>query len=132
MNSFLRTAAIFIIAATSGSIVVAQETETAFDAFQARDYATALKKWRSQSEQGNSSAQINLGILYAEGKGVLKDPTTAHMWYNIGSATASNEMASVLGSTYRNHIELIMTREQIAKATRRAKVCISSDYRDCD
>ena len=84
MNSILRTAALSIVVAISGSMVVARnfDKDKGFAAFQAGDYATALKEWRPQAEQGISSAYINLGILYAEGKGVLKDPITAHMWYN--------------------------------------------------
>ena len=134
MNSFLRIAALSIVVAVSGSTVVERnfDKDKGFAAFQAGDYATALKEWRPQAEQGISSAYINLGILYAEGKGVLKDPITAHMWYNIGSANASNGMASTLAPVYRNNIERIMTREQIAEATKRARVCMSSGYQDCD
>ncbi len=134
MNSFLGAAVLSIVVAISGSMGAAQDfdNDKGFAAFQAGDNATAFKEWRSLAEQGDSSAQINLGILYAEGKGVLKDATTAHMWYNIGSANASNEMASTLAPRYRDNIERIMTPEQIAEATRRAKVCMSSEYQDCD
>jgi TPR repeat protein len=134
MNSFLRAATLSIVAAVAGSMVAAQDyyKDKGFAAFQAGDYATALKEWRPQAEQGISSAYINLGILYAEGKGVLKDPITAHMWYNIGSANASNGMAGTLAPVYRDNIERIMTPEQIADATKRAKVCMASNYQDCD
>jgi TPR repeat protein len=134
MNSLLRMAALSIVVAVSGSMVAAQDyyKDKGFAAFQAGDYATALKEWRPQAEQGISSAYINLGILYAEGKGVRKDPITAHMWYNIGSANASNGMASTLAPVYRNNIERIMNPQQIAEATRRAKSCMASDYQDCD
>ena len=97
-----------------------------------RDGAAEFKRIRPLAEQGDAGAQFNLGILYAEGKGVLKDPITAHMWYNIGSANASNGMAGTLAPVYRDNIERIMTSQQIAEATKRAKVCMSSDYEDCD
>ena len=134
MNSFLRAAALSIAVAVSGSMVAAQNyyKDKGFAAFQAGDYATSLKEWRPQAEQGISSAYINLGILYAEGKGVLKAPVHTHMWYNIGSANASNGMASTLAPVYRDNIERIMTREQIAEAMQRAKVCMASNYQDYD
>jgi hypothetical protein len=65
--------------------------------------------------------------MYDEGKGVLKDPTTAQMWHNIASANGS-ETAPQL----RDELETGMTSEQIAEATKRARVCMSSDYQDCD
>ena len=134
MNSFLRVVALSIVAALSGSMVAAQDfaKDKGFAAFQVGDNATALKEWRSLAEQGDSKAQINLGILYAEGKGVPQDPTTAHMWYSIGSANAGNEMASSVAPRYRANIERIMTPQQIASATKRANICMASNYQDCD
>jgi hypothetical protein len=32
----------------------------------------------------------------------------------------------------RDELETQMTSEQIAEATKRTKVCMSSDYQDCD
>jgi uncharacterized protein len=34
-------------------------------AYQIGDYATALEIFRSLAEQGNASAQFNLGVMYA-------------------------------------------------------------------
>ncbi len=61
------------------------------------------------------------------GESVLKDTSTAHMWWNISSANGSESGAKV-----RDTIEKEMTREQIADAAKRAKVRMSSDYQDCD
>jgi hypothetical protein len=49
------------------------------------------------------------------------------MWWNIAGANGS-ETAPQL----RNDVEKEMTREQIAEATKRAKICMSSNYQDCD
>jgi len=38
------------------------------------------------AEQGYAIAQHNLGVIYANGWGVLQDAVLAHMWYNIGGA----------------------------------------------
>ena len=33
------------------------------------DYATALRLWRPLADQGDASAQYNLGVMYAKGRG---------------------------------------------------------------
>ena len=45
--------------------------------------------FRQAAEQGNADAQFNLGVMYANGRGVLKDATLAHMWLNIAGANGS-------------------------------------------
>jgi len=45
------------------------------------DFATALREWTPQAEQGNADAQFNLGLMYAKGNGVLQDYKTAVKWY---------------------------------------------------
>ena len=45
------------------------------------DYKTALKEWQSLADQGNASAQYNLGLMYYKGKGALKDYKQAVKWY---------------------------------------------------
>ena len=34
------------------------------------DFATALREWTPLAEQGDASAQFNLGVMYRNGKGV--------------------------------------------------------------
>ncbi len=36
-------------------------------------YATALREFRGLAEQGNASAQFNLGVMYGKGHGVPQD-----------------------------------------------------------
>ncbi|MDA1325825.1 MAG: tetratricopeptide repeat protein [Proteobacteria bacterium] len=45
------------------------------------DYETALKEWLPLAEDGNPSAQYNIGQLYRLGRGVPKDYTKASQWY---------------------------------------------------
>ncbi len=42
-------------------------------AYQRGDYATAVREWRPLAEQGNASAQYNLGLMYDKGQGVPQD-----------------------------------------------------------
>ena len=45
------------------------------------DVATAARHMRDAAELGYGLAQCNLGILYEEGRGVLKDERAAAYWY---------------------------------------------------
>ena len=42
-------------------------------AYERRDYATAIRGFLVHAEQGTAEAQLNLGLMYALGQGVLKD-----------------------------------------------------------
>ena len=43
-----------------------------------QDYAEALKWFRKAADQGEATAQYDLGVLYAEGQGVSQDYVQAH------------------------------------------------------
>ncbi len=50
-------------------------------AFDRGDYATALREWRPLAEQGDATAQYNLGAMYDKGQGVPQDDAEAVRWY---------------------------------------------------
>ncbi len=50
-------------------------------AYNRGDYATALREWRPLAEQGDASAQLNLGSMYDAGVGVSQDYAEAVRWY---------------------------------------------------
>ena len=54
-------------------------------AYKSGDYATALREWKPFAEQGNVSAQSNLGYMYQTGKGVTQDYKTAIKWYRLAA-----------------------------------------------
>ena len=71
------------------------------------DYKTALKEWQSLADQGNASAQYNLGAMYADSTVVLKDLSKAKYWikkaYENPDASAS---ALELAEKAWNQLEL--------------------------
>ena len=79
-------------------------------------FAESLDETRKKAEQGNASAQLNLGERYDNGNGVPKDLVQAHMWWNIAGAkgheNAKNNLAIV---------EKQMTAEQKAEAMKLAR-----------
>ena len=54
-------------------------------AAQRGDYATALREWKPLAEQGNADAQYNLGVMYAQGKGIPQNHKTAVKWYRLAA-----------------------------------------------
>ena len=50
-------------------------------AYNVGNYTEAVKCFRKAAEQGNATAQFNLGYCYEKGQGVAKDETEAVKWY---------------------------------------------------
>ena len=109
-----------------GTQMSAQDINKGVEAYQAGDYATALKELKPYAEQGNADAQNGLGFMHKKGNGVLQDNPTAHMWYNIASANGNEKSGD-----RRDEIADLMTLEAIEKATAMARECMKSDYKKC-
>ena len=92
-----------------------------------KDEAEAVRWYRLAAEQGDAAAQFSLGVMYAAGVGVLKDSVLAHMWSNTAGANG-NASARKL----RDSLERDMTRAEVSLATELARVCMTSDYQDCE
>ena len=55
--------------------------ETGRQAFDRGDYAAALEHWRPLAEEGHADAQVFVGLIYNEGKGVVQDRREAAKWF---------------------------------------------------
>ena len=120
--------ALALLATLPGAPVAAGQTfDEAVAAYDRGDYATAVRGFLVHAEQGDAIAQFNLGVMYAKGAGVLKDSVLAHMWPNIAGANG-NASARKL----RDSLERDMTRAEVSRATELARVCMTSDYQDCE
>jgi TPR repeat protein len=85
-------------------------------AYESGDFATALRLWRPLAEQGDSTAQHNLGIMYVNGLSVEQDYAQAYMWLSLAVAAGA-------GSARENRLEVAkrMTPDQFAEAQRMAR-----------
>ena len=86
-----------------------------------------MRWFRLAADQGHATAQSNLGVMYATGRGVLKDSVLAHMWLNIAGANGHARARKL-----RDSLERDMTRAEISRATELARACMTSDYQDCE
>ena len=77
--------------------VLAERGQTAYDA---GDYAEAVKLWCEASEAGNRIAQNSLGDCYYYGKGVAKDYTEAVKWYRKAAEQGYASAQNNLGTCY--------------------------------
>ena len=80
--------------------------EAGIDAYNRKDYTTALREWRPQAEQGNAHAQFTLGFLYETGRGVSQDHEKARHWYEKAAAQGDALAQVNLGNYYLNGIGL--------------------------
>lgn len=73
--------------------------EEAQAAYSAGDFMRAAGLFQSAAEQGDASAQYNLGVLYENGQGLAKDYGRAAVWYrksaDQGDVNAQNNLANL-------------------------------------
>ena len=72
------------------------------------------------AERGYARAQINLGDLYAEGKGVSLDYVTAYMWYTLASAEDPRAAGRI------KNLSRLTTSKQRSDGENRASAWLSS------
>jgi len=75
----------------------------------------AVKWYRKAAEQGNVDAQLNLGICYYRGEGVLRDHVEAYAYYNIAGITTE------LGRSKLNFLEQEISPIQVEAGQKRSK-----------
>jgi hypothetical protein len=102
------------------------DLQKGWDAYENRDYATALLEWKPLAEQGDADAQNNLGVIYNNGWGVLLGFVRAHMWFNIVASSGNTN-----ASKNRDIVAKRMTSNQIEKAQNLARLCIRRKYKGC-
>ena len=90
-------------------------------------YANGEGVRKMTPNQGHAGAQNSLGVKYADGEGVLQDNVTAHMWFNIAGANGVE-----FGRDNREKIERKMTPFYVSEAQKRARICMASNYTDCE
>jgi TPR repeat protein len=82
--------------------VAAGPLEDAAAAYDRGDDATALRLWRPLADQGgNAIAQYNLGLMYAQGRGVPENQAEALKWFRLAADRGNIDAQTRLGLMYR-------------------------------
>lgn len=103
----------------------------AMAAYSRQDYASAQRQLQELAQQGEPTAQLHLGRLYEEGRGVGQDYAEAARWYGLASDAGNLPARYSLGSLYfqgrgvaRNHTAALapqLTAQELRSAEELAK-----------
>jgi hypothetical protein len=80
----------------------------------------ALKWFRKSAEQGDADAQLTLGIIYYEGKGVARDLAESAKWYSKSADQGDAYAQLGLGYMYYEGKGVVLDRAEAAKWYRRS------------
>ena len=80
--------------------VGAQTFEEAKAAYDRGDYAVAFESFRVLAEQGDVDAQVRLGMMYVQGRGVPQDDAEAVGWYRRAAEQGDADAQTRLGAMY--------------------------------
>jgi len=83
-----------------GTPVLSADFAKGLNAYQMGDYATAFEEWIPLAEQGDASAQYNLGVMYRNGDDVNQDYDSAVNWYILAAEQGHDDAQFKLGLMY--------------------------------
>ena len=85
----------------SAGVSWSQDWQKGLSAYRSGDFATALREWTPLAKQGNAAAQYNLGLMYANGRGISQDYKTAVKWYRLAAEQGNAVAQFNLGMMYK-------------------------------
>ena len=92
--------------------------------------AEAVRWQRLSAAQGYVKAQISLGYMYANGRGVRKSMQRAYVWFSVAAAGQPGEDRDLAVSQYLRVSENF-TFEQRSRAQALVATCFNSNFTDC-
>ncbi len=85
---------ILVLALALSAPVLAADHKAGLEAYQRKDYATALKEWRPLAERGDAAAQVGIGSMYRFGFGVAQDYVEAVTWPRRNASRGNGSRSS--------------------------------------
>ena len=104
--------------------------ESALNDVQKGDFESALSKFYVLAMEDNVHAQINLGMLYENGRGVAVNNQKAYVWYQL----ANTRSTGITRSLTEKKIMLILSKMEKSEALiadLELQKCIESYLKDC-
>ena len=95
-------AALSIALMTLAAAAHAEPLDDALAAYDAKDWAAAVKLLTPLAEQGSTIAQANLAFLAFEGRGTRADGVAAAKWYGLAADKGDAYAQYSLGVMYEN------------------------------
>jgi TPR repeat protein len=104
MNKLTKLLALLLVLFVTGcgdkSQASAESAREGFDAFAQGNHAEALKKLEPVATQGDAKAQLYLGLILSQGKGVTQDFKQAANWLNKAAEQNNVEAQENIGLLY--------------------------------
>ena len=100
LTTALFGASVFSFHSTAWADTPEQQLQQGLEATKRGDYQTAFKLWLPLAEQGDASAQFNLGMMYDKGQGVKQDDVEAVKWYRQAAEQGHAKAQFILGGLY--------------------------------
>ena len=91
-----------------------------YDAYKKGDYKTAFNEWKPLAEQAEAEAQYNLGVMYTNGRGVLKDDKQAVKWYRKAAEQGESDAQYNLALMYSKGDGVLKDYKQAVKWFRKS------------
>ncbi len=89
------------------------QSDAGYEAYKRGDYAAAHRIWKPLADQGDASAQYNLGLLYHHGLGVKHQLSEAAKWYGRAAENGDADAQKAIGDLY---VEGFWGKKDYAKA----------------
>jgi len=91
------------------------DAETAYAAYRRTDYAGALRLARPLADQGNARAQALLGLVYSNGRGVVRDDPQAARWFRLAAEQGDAPAQFNLAVMYAEGHGIVQDRAEAVK-----------------
>jgi TPR repeat protein len=95
------------LALVLSSTLWAGDFEDGMAAYEQQNYELAFTKFKGLADSGDAEAQFNLGVMYAEGKGVIKNDAEAVRWYELAADQGLAPAQSALGAAYGDGLGVV-------------------------
>ena len=74
--------------------------ENGFKEYGKGNFVNAFKEWEPLAKKGHSNAQYNLGLMYHNGQGIIKDYTLSGKWLLLASEQGNINAMRLLSTFY--------------------------------
>jgi hypothetical protein len=82
------------------ALMTPDKQEAGIVAYQHGDFAAALQLFQPLAEDGDASAQCNLGVMYEQGRGVAQNYREAMRWFRLAALQGDASAQSNVGVMY--------------------------------
>ena len=123
----MRKAILMMLFAVVSNGALAGDLEDGIAAYQKKDYATALKLFRSVAATNNAPAQLNLGRMHYFGEGVPQDYKKAVEWFRLAAKQGDAKAQYLLGMLYNSGDGVI---QDYIRAYMWNSLAVASGYKD--